>query len=88
MRIIKAIQNCWACPSQWDAWTETGQYIYLRYRGGHGYAKMYEDEDWWKKEDLEQGTVIADFVYGHPLDGCISLEDFCLHAGIELDLEQ
>lgn len=83
MRIVKAIQTCWACPSQWDAWTDEGEYVYLRYRHGCGYAKIY-DEGY---EDTGMGNIVAEFEFGHPLDGVISLEDFCAHAGIELDLE-
>lgn len=26
--------TCMACPSQWDIYTEDGQYIYARYRFG------------------------------------------------------
>lgn len=83
MRIVKAVQTCWACPSQWDAWTDTGEYVYLRYRYGYGYAKTYENG----YEDTGMGTVVAGFEFGHPLDGFIELKDFCRLAGIELDLE-
>lgn len=27
-------QTCSACPSQWDIYTEDGEYIYARYRWG------------------------------------------------------
>lgn len=81
MRIVKAVQTSWACPSQWDAWTDEGQYLYLRYRNGYGYARA--DEYW----SNVPGEVIESFSYGHPLDGVIELEQFCELAGIELDLE-
>ena len=32
--------TCSACPSQWDIWTENDEYIYVRYRGGHFYARI------------------------------------------------
>ena len=28
-------QTCWACPSQWDIFTDRSEYIYARYRWGH-----------------------------------------------------
>jgi hypothetical protein len=37
--IKKCIQTCYACPSQWDLFTEDDQYIYMRYRWGHFYAE-------------------------------------------------
>jgi hypothetical protein len=86
MRIVKAVRTSIAFPSQWDAWNDDGEYVYLRYRSGIGYAKIYSDEDWCDREVPEQGTLVADFQYGHPLDGFITLEDFCKHANIELDL--
>lgn len=27
-------QTCYACPSQWEALTEDGQFVYIRYRWG------------------------------------------------------
>lgn len=38
MKIVKAHQTCYACPSQWDAWDEEGNYWYLRFRHGYGSA--------------------------------------------------
>lgn len=81
MKIIKAEQTCWACPSQWDAWTDEGRYVYLRYRHGYGSAVYYDDEITDHGRD-----VVKEFYYGDSLDGVISLEDFCIQAGIELDL--
>jgi hypothetical protein len=35
IKIVKAVSTCGACPSQWDAWTDDGKYVYIRYRWGH-----------------------------------------------------
>ncbi len=35
IKIKKAIMTCGACPSQWDAWTENDEYVYVRYRYGY-----------------------------------------------------
>ena len=83
MRIVKAIQTSGACPSQWDAWTDSGEYVYLRYRHGYGYAKTYADG----YDDPGAGNIIASFEYGDSLDGFITLQDFCEKAYIQLDLE-
>jgi hypothetical protein len=82
MRIVKAIQTCGACPSQWDAWDENGNYVYLRYRHGYGYAKVYETG----YDDPGDGEVVASFQHGDSLNGFITLHDFCKRADIELDL--
>lgn len=86
MRIIKAVMTSNACPSQWDAWTDEGDYVYLRYRHGYGYAKVYENENWWNGGN-NAGTQVASFEYGDDLDGFITLQDFCEKANLELDLE-
>lgn len=73
MKIVKAHQTCYACPSQWDAWDEEGNYWYLRFRHGYGTA-----------EDCG-GT--AQFFFdadSNGLDGVIDLQNFCNRAGIEL----
>lgn len=83
--ITRAVQTCWACPSQWDAWDAEGRYYYLRYRGGHGSATRYATEDFWKHPH-DRGERIASFSYGHPLEGSITLEKFAELAGITLAL--
>lgn len=82
MKIVKAKQTCWYCPSQWDAWTAEGRYIHLRYRYGQGIATYYDSPD-----SNEGANQHIKFYHGDPLDGVISLEDFCIQAGIELDLQ-
>lgn len=83
--IVRSVQTCTACPSQWDAWTDTGQYLYLRYRGGHGTADAYpnKDSDQWTR--VPSGET-ARFTHGDNLDGEISLPEFCFLAGLTLDL--
>lgn len=34
--IVRAILTCPSVPMQWDTWTDTGAYAYLRYRHGRG----------------------------------------------------
>lgn len=81
--LTKVVQTCSACPSQWDAWTTTGQYLYLRYRFSRGTVDAYDnpDSDTWTK--VPDGSV-ARFEQGDALDGEISLEDFLAAAGLEL----
>ena len=81
--LVKAIQTCMACPSQWDAWDAEGNYYYLRYRSAYGSVTRYSNENWMNTD--EQGEVVSTFEYGHPLDGSMTLEEFAGHAGIELD---
>lgn len=87
MKIVKANKTSIACPSQWDAWTDDDQYVYMRYRHGYGYAKIYDSPNWWESDVIQEGHIVASFEFGHPLDGYMELEEFCRHAGLELDLE-
>jgi hypothetical protein len=82
--IVRAVQTCWAAPSQWDAWDADGNYYYLRYRGGHGSVDKYTDEHWYERVPFEKGEAVAEFQYGHPLDGYIDLAGFARLAGLEL----
>lgn len=79
--LVRAIQTCSACPSQWDAWDAAGNYYYLRYRWGHGTITQYPDAD-----SLDLRAPDVQFSYGDSLDGVISLEDFAEKAGITLNL--
>jgi hypothetical protein len=80
--LVRAVQTCYACPSQWDAWDAEGQYYYLRYRHGHGYIRKEE------ADSMFRGAVVGEFSHGHPLDGYITLEEFCALAGVALNLGQ
>lgn len=81
--IVRAVQTCLACPSQWDAWTDTGQYLYLRYRGGVGTADAYDTAESALWEHPPTGSVAR---FGEPDlgDGCIELDEFCARAGLDL----
>jgi hypothetical protein len=81
--LARVVETCLACPSQWDAWTVDGQYLYLRYRFGIGTVDAYDTSDnevWTRIPDGADGR----FELGEPLDGTIGLEDFCTAAGLTL----
>jgi hypothetical protein len=83
--IVRAIETCWACPSQWDAWDFDGNYWYLRYRHGHGTAERQPSPDldtWAWKEPNVSFTRDPD----EGPDGWIELEEFCERAGLNLVL--
>ena len=81
LTLAKVVETCSACPSQWDAWTTDGQYLYLRYRFGIGTVERQPspDVDTWSAE----GSVIARFGVSS-FDGCISLDDFLVESGFAL----
>lgn len=86
--IVRAVETCAGLPSQWDAWTDTGQYLYLRYRHGHGTVTAFASEDYKTWGDKPLGDV-AEFKHGNEYDGIISLCEFCERAGLVIspDLE-
>lgn len=53
--------TCSACPSQWDAKTTQGEYVYIRVR--HGYFRL----------DVEGQTVFDG--YPHDIDGVMSTSE-------------
>jgi hypothetical protein len=80
--IVRAVQTCQYFPSQWDAWTDAGQYLYLRYRHGVGTVEEQPGPDtatW-----TDHGTLGEFETDGE--DGEISLEDFCAAADLTLAL--
>jgi len=81
--IVRTVETCSACPSQWDAWDSSGQYWYLRYRHGIGSAERQprpDVETWTMREpDIEFDGQVNGMA-----DGVISLEDFARLAGITL----
>ncbi|WP_034088846.1 hypothetical protein [Streptacidiphilus albus] len=84
--LARTVQTCRSHPSQWDAWSADGQYLYLRYRGGRGTVDAYDnaDSDTWT---TPPDGAVARFGEGwdqRSYDGDISLEEFCERAGLIL----
>lgn len=89
--LVKVVQTCVACPSQWDAWTAEGQYLYLRYRHSRGSVEIHDSPDestWDLKGYPDNCTVIAwddedrdDTGTGN---GYLTLADFCARAGLHI----
>lgn len=81
--LARVVRTCTACPSQWDAWTASGQYLYLRYRFGRGTVDAYataDDETWTRIPDGADGF----FDTGDGLDGSMYLPEFLEAAGLVL----
>ncbi|MEV8327632.1 hypothetical protein [Kitasatospora sp. NPDC056731] len=80
--IARAVQTCGGCPSQWDAWTTRGQYLYLRYRHGEGTVEQHpsKDIDTWDSERSRLWSSWNDGTKG----GRIELADFLAMAGLRL----
>lgn len=85
--LARVVQTCVAVPSQWNAWTTDGQYLYLRYRSGIGTVDAYDTEDCEQWTRIPDGAV-ARFDTGDRLDGEMTIEEFCERAGLELALAE
>lgn len=70
-------------PAQWDAWTITGQYLYLRYRSGIGSVTPYPSPDWETWDPTVQPLIEWDDDSG---ESEICLADFLEAAGLRLVL--
>lgn len=78
-RIIRTVQ---ACPSEWYAWDDDGNWYYLRYRFGRGTVQYShggpppgaDHEDFINA--LGAARTIAEFHHGHRYDGEISFSGF------------
>jgi hypothetical protein len=82
--LVRIVQTCCACPSQWDAWDAAGQYYYLRYRCGRGTVETAASEEDYEDQKTAAPVLVANFNHGDPLDGEISLAEFLRRAGMRL----
>lgn len=89
--LVRAVQTCIVCPSQWDAWDAEGRYFYLRHRHGRGSVDHFTDPDpdTWASTagDGPLGQVARfhqELVYGGDGDDMGELRSFCELAGIQL----
>lgn len=75
-KVKHCIQTCSACPSQWDIYTDDGEYIYARYRWGRLTLTLnpWRDEKLLYKED-----------FGDDLDGFMETAELVEHTKSVLD---
>ncbi|WP_093863428.1 hypothetical protein [Streptomyces sp. TLI_053] len=86
-KLVRVVQTCSAYPSQWDAWTADGQYLYLRYRHGEGCVEWHpgpeDDADTPASWNEGLSGLLVEWDDGTD-GGVISLEDFLAAAGLVL----
>ncbi|MER7706824.1 hypothetical protein ABTX81_28495 [Kitasatospora sp. NPDC097605] len=80
--LARAVRTCAGNPSQWDTWTTSGQYPYLRHRSGEGTVEQHpsEDVDTWDGAESRLLTHWNDGTGG----GRIDLAGFLVLAGLRL----
>lgn len=82
--LARVVCTCPALPSQWDAWTVDGQYLYLRYRFGHGTVDAYDNHDPDTWDVVPDGAVACFTDPDEPYGGEIELDEFLRRAGLRL----
>jgi hypothetical protein len=80
MRIRNLIQTGTACPSQWDAESEDGRPVYIRYRWGTLTAEFW---DMTNPPFNERGVFYAE-PQGDPYDGVMTTEEMIDKIGFEV----
>ncbi|MFI6090725.1 hypothetical protein [Streptomyces sp. NPDC051218] len=85
-KLTRVVQTCSAYPSQWDAWTVDGQYLYFRYRHGEGCVEWHPGPDFDDSpQSWNEGRSGLLIEWDDGTDsGVISLENFLAAAGLVL----
>ncbi|MFD8697797.1 hypothetical protein [Kitasatospora purpeofusca] len=79
--LARVVWTCSSSPSQWDAWTTGGRYLYFRYRHGEGSVEHFPggpDPDTWD----EEGSGLLARWHDGSRGGAIDLADFLVLAGL------
>ncbi|MFC1436604.1 hypothetical protein ACEZDB_38825 [Streptacidiphilus sp. N1-3] len=86
-KLTRVVQTCSSHPSQWDAWTADGRYVYLRYRHGVGRVEWHsgpeDDADTSDSWNLGLSGLLIEWDDGTG-SGVIDLEDFLAAGGLTL----
>jgi hypothetical protein len=82
--LARVVETCAACPNQWDAWTTSGQYLYLRYRSGIGTVDAYDapGPDGWTVPPDGRTARFEDCDEPPAID--IELDEFLERTGLRL----
>lgn len=82
IKVVNVMRTCWACPAQWEGETDSGQFVYARYRGGHMRVDVAQTEEMWGSSPHRDFTVYRED-FGGPFDGYITFEELKQHtAGV------
>ncbi|MFB8203475.1 hypothetical protein [Kitasatospora purpeofusca] len=79
--LARVVWTCSSSPSQWNAWTTGGRYLYFRYRHGEGSVEHFPggpDPDTWD----EEGSGLLARWHDGSRGGAIDLADFLVLAGL------
>ncbi|WP_436771331.1 hypothetical protein [Yinghuangia sp. YIM S09857] len=85
--IVRVVETCVSHPSQWDAWTAGGRYLFLHYRRGFGTVEQHPDSDpdSWTAEAWETGLSRTVKEWNDGTDeSTMTLTDFLTAAGLRL----
>lgn len=82
--LVRVVQTCSGCLSQWNAWDAGGQYYYLRYRSGRGTVETAASEEDYLDQTTPPAVLVANFNHGGSFDSDICLEEFLQRAGMRL----
>lgn len=82
INIVKMVETCGGCPSQWDGWDDQGVYYYFRYRWGFlRIDKAPKQEEWVSGLAVAYGadpgpteTIFGEQI-GDGMDGIMSYEE-------------
>jgi hypothetical protein len=83
INIVKMVETCGGCPSQWEGWDDEGAYYYFRYRWGYLRVDTAPTEkDWDSPLALAYGakpTGKCETIYGEQIgddmDGFMTYSD-------------
>lgn len=81
--LARVVRTCSSSPSQWNAWTTGGRYLYFRYRHGEGSVEHFPggpDPDAWD----EEGSGLLARWHDGSRRGEIALADFLVLVGLRL----
>lgn len=84
LKLVRLTQTCGACPSQWDAMTDDGRQVYIRYRWGYLSVCVGEAGD----ADEYAGVRGKPFIgeqHGDGMDGVMSTEELMEVCGSRIE---
>lgn len=85
MKVTELYRTCHACPEQYEGYLDTGEYIYVRCRGGYACIRVGEEKTIFDSEDnIKAELDWPDDKYKGSFEGQEIFELF-EKAGIELD---
>lgn len=80
IKVVSVQRTCFACPAQWEGTTDSGEFVYARYRSGYMRVDVAPSEQVWSNAPRLNSFTVYEEDFGDSLDGYLDYSELKQHT--------